>query len=221
MISSYLDKEDGSLYLRWEGGNGTESPGDIVAAFQAFIRESGVRECRIWREPPGVVSGLLRLAGFAVYSESFELSRPWPSGIESCDKTGIREVISADEPLIYDILLKTGLIYENREDLQRIFEPDTFNIILAQAGRDMGFGSVSHGKGVGWISYVAVLPESRGRGFGRRILEVLLTEMDRVPLERITLAANSNSKAALHLYKKYGFVQSSPSQVHLQFERPS
>jgi len=220
MISSHLDKEDGSLYLRWESGDGTESPGDIVSAFQSFIQESGALECCIWRESHEVVAGLLKLPGFTVFSESFELSRSCPSEIDSYDMTGIRIVTRADEPLIYDILFQTGLIYENREDLQKIFGTNSYSIVFTEAGRDVGFGSISHGNGVGWISYIAVLAEARRRGFGRRIMENLLVEMDKYPLERITLSTGTIAKAALRLYAKFGFVQSSPSQVHLKYKQP-
>ena len=56
---------------------------------------------------------------------------------------------------------------------------------------------------VGWIGYMAVLPQYQRRGIGTAIIEYLLEELDNLGVKTVRL---DSSEAGYHLYKNFGFV---------------
>ncbi len=225
MINFEFDESVGYFWLwrAWDAKEDESIPAQEVAvAYQARLRELGVREAMIPNVNPSVATALFELPGFQFEREgAVWLARPWPSGIDRCDMTGAEVVAEADEPRVYNFLTKETEIFDgSREDLQPIFAPDGCNVFLTEAGRDVAFGSVTSNRGVGWVGYVAVLPSERRRGLGSRAMEILLVTMDKVPLEKIILNVNADNAAAMRLYEKFGFVRSAPAAVWVKFVQP-
>jgi len=55
------------------------------------------------------------------------------------------------------------------------------------------------------VATLAVDPEYRGKGIGRRLLAVILKDAYRVGAEKALLEARKNNQDALHLYYGFGF----------------
>jgi len=56
------------------------------------------------------------------------------------------------------------------------------------------------------ILNIAVHPEHRGQGLGRRLVESVIAEADQAGARLITLEVRRENTAARHLYRKFGFV---------------
>ena len=54
---------------------------------------------------------------------------------------------------------------------------------------------------------MGLLPDHRGTGLGRRMLEMALEQADRVGIERVELDVLDDNRAAIRLYQRAGFVQ--------------
>lgn len=55
------------------------------------------------------------------------------------------------------------------------------------------------------ITNIAVHPEYRGKGYGKRIVKALIDRAREEGIFKITLEVRKSNEAALNLYKKYGF----------------
>ena len=58
-----------------------------------------------------------------------------------------------------------------------------------------------------WVVGFYVLPEHRGRGFGRVFLEAIAAEAGRAGLRRLLLTVEAGNVAAVDLYRSFGFTQ--------------
>ena len=101
-----------------------------------------------------------------------------------------------------------------------------FETLICRSGRTpVGFAlyfftySTFLGRPNLYIEDLFVLPAERGKGFGKRLMAILLAELGNVPLSRIDLSAGSNT-AALHIYKSLGFVRTTPLTLRLKYSRP-
>jgi putative acetyltransferase len=61
------------------------------------------------------------------------------------------------------------------------------------------------GKGVYELSKMAVSPELRGMGIGRKLLQHAVTEARRIGARSLFLGSNSQLENAVHLYESIGF----------------
>jgi ribosomal protein S18 acetylase RimI-like enzyme len=88
------------------------------------------------------------------------------------------------------------------------------------AGRHPHFVALAGGRVVGWCDVtprerpttrhsgvlgMGVLPEWRGRGVGRRLMERTLEAARAFPLTRVELAVRADNECAIALYRKIGF----------------
>lgn len=61
----------------------------------------------------------------------------------------------------------------------------------------------------GTITNIAVMPDYRGRGIGRLLLQEVLDYCDNEEIESISLEVRVSNKVAIRLYEKMGFVKGS------------
>ena len=75
-----------------------------------------------------------------------------------------------------------------------------------QEGRLVGFiaGDVRKREGLGWITTIAIFPEFRGLGIGKRLLSACEEEME---ISRILLSVRKSNQAAINLYLNCGYYQ--------------
>lgn len=57
------------------------------------------------------------------------------------------------------------------------------------------------------VMNLAVLPEFRGKGIGRKLVETLIAELSAVNVSSLTLEVRASNETALRLYTKLGFKQ--------------
>ena len=65
---------------------------------------------------------------------------------------------------------------------------------------------VFHEEGVYELAKMAVEKESRGKGYGNLLMEAIIEDARVKNAEKIVILSNTQLKAAINLYKKYGFI---------------
>lgn len=59
----------------------------------------------------------------------------------------------------------------------------------------------------GWINYLAVAPEYRGRGWGRQIMTAVEERLRASGCPKINLQVRADNLDAIHFYERIGFTQ--------------
>jgi putative acetyltransferase len=108
-----------------------------------------------------------------------------------------------------------------KKDLETLGDPE--NMILAKGGhifmvylRHQAVGCVAlipMGDGVYELSKMAVSPELRGLGIGRRLLEHAVTQARRIGARSLFLGSNAKLENAVHLYESIGFRHVAPERL--------
>jgi len=82
--------------------------------------------------------------------------------------------------------------------------PNVIRLKASWEGRMVGFiaGDIRTAEKVSWIATVAVLPEYRGRGIGRRLLEACEAQL---PTTLLRLCVRASNQSAIELYKRCGY----------------
>jgi ribosomal protein S18 acetylase RimI-like enzyme len=57
----------------------------------------------------------------------------------------------------------------------------------------------------GWINYLAVLPEYRGKGYAKKIMNAIEQKLKDVGCPKINLQIRSNNKDVIKFYEKIGY----------------
>lgn len=79
-------------------------------------------------------------------------------------------------------------------------------LVAEEEGRIVGHCGVTNVLGEGNITNVAVHPDYRKRGIGRKMLARLLQEGRKAGITAFTLEVREGNKEAVYLYEKAGFV---------------
>jgi ribosomal protein S18 acetylase RimI-like enzyme len=111
-----------------------------------------------------------------------------------------------------DVIAKTDLIYRTRFWAERIADADWPVFLLEEDGACVAFCQMIPSRDadddpqrVGHITSLHVLPQLRGRGFGRRLMDHVLAEFAHRGFCDVTLwvlEANTNARS---FYEQYGF----------------
>ena len=82
--------------------------------------------------------------------------------------------------------------------------PNVVRLKASIQGKMVGFiaGDPRPGEGLGWIATIGVLPENRGQGIARALLETCEKQM-RLP--RIRLSVRQSNYEAIRMYEKAGY----------------
>lgn len=79
--------------------------------------------------------------------------------------------------------------------------------VVAQRGRlVVGYAGASVGAGEAHVLTLAVAPDRRGQGVGRRLLDALIAAVHRRGAAAVTLEVRASNAVALRLYERAGFV---------------
>jgi ribosomal-protein-alanine N-acetyltransferase len=75
---------------------------------------------------------------------------------------------------------------------------------MVEDGRMIGFvaGDVRTSEGISWVATLGILPEFRGKGFGRALLEACETQ---IPTSRVRLSVRESNEEAIRMYKNAGY----------------
>ncbi len=144
----------------------------------------------------------------------------------------IRPARSADgdacREIIFGILRHYGLEPEPQgqdadlDDLEAHYDgrDSLFVVVVDDSGRIVGTGGLKrYDAEQAEIKKMYLLPEVRGQGLGRRLLDTLVGFARAVGYRRIVLESNSNLTEALQLYQRYGFVPVPPEHLSYRCDR--
>ena len=82
--------------------------------------------------------------------------------------------------------------------------PNVVRLKAVSEGKTVGFiaGDIRSAEKISWIATVAVLPEYRGRGIGRKLLEECEVHL---PTAMMRLCVRASNQTAIELYKRCGY----------------
>ncbi|HEY3698299.1 MAG TPA: GNAT family N-acetyltransferase [Spongiibacteraceae bacterium] len=104
--------------------------------------------------------------------------------------------------------------YFSIEDVDRALAADPYQIIenggyifsLVTSGEVLGVCALfNENNGVFELARMAVAPNHQGKGYSNRLIEACFKKLNDVGAHRVYLVSNTKLKAAISLYKKYGF----------------
>ena len=110
-----------------------------------------------------------------------------------------------------------GMHEKSREAASRALPNTLYGVQLQRDGELVGMGRVIGDNGCFFtIVDIAVAPEWQGQGLGKRIMAALDAWLLRnvPPSAYVTLVADGDAK---HLYSKFGFVESAPVAVNMEY----
>lgn len=58
----------------------------------------------------------------------------------------------------------------------------------------------------GWINYLAVAPEHRKQGYGRKLMEIAEIKLKAIGCPKINIQVRTTNKAVIAFYKRIGFL---------------
>jgi ribosomal protein S18 acetylase RimI-like enzyme len=92
------------------------------------------------------------------------------------------------------------------EDIQKKvdFQPELFFVALLE-GRVIGSVMVGYEGHRGWINYLAVLPEYQKQGYGRKLVERSILELEKIGCLKVNLQVRKTNLSVIDFYKHLGF----------------
>ncbi len=124
------------------------------------------------------------------------------------------EDANAVKNVIFPVLMEYGLPLDKNctdSDLNHpadFYKAGFFGVILTKEGQVVGtFGLLPHGENSVEIRKMYLLPEHRGKGIGRFMLESLLDLAKKRGYKKAVLDTASSLKEAIMMYEKYGFIR--------------
>ena len=210
--------------LIFRGERASLSSTEIAHLYFDAVKSHGVRRGYIRGENPEVAN-LLRHEdqGFLPASEVHDYEQPWPGPNISQDVGEFRLATPSDSPLIEQIICAS---YGDRSEApvprdwieQDMFNPsDWFNVFVAEHDQEVGFGSAIHAGDIGEINWVCVRPEAQGHGQGRRLMRILLKELQTRQHAKLQLTVEADNDHAIRLYERFGFQNSGRRSINVKY----
>lgn len=212
----------------------------LVLRAAAWLRERGARlgQCLL-SEQELPLAEPLRCNGFAHVTALWYMRHnlsPAPGAAAARGRLLFVPYSQLPNPApFHDTLLRT---YEGTEDCPEISGLRTVEEVIeghrAQGKHDPGrwWLALAGGRPVGvlllsevpewaaWdVAYVGVLPEQRGRGYGRDLMHLALSEARADGVARLTLSVDARNRPAWKLYTDLGFVAHERREVFLAIWR--
>jgi len=110
-----------------------------------------------------------------------------------------------------------GMHPKTREAAERALPNTLYGVRLERDGDIVGMGRVIGDNGCFFtVVDIAIVPELQGRGLGKRVVAALDAWLLRnvPPSAYVTLVADGDAK---YLYSKFGFVESAPVAVNMEY----
>jgi len=92
------------------------------------------------------------------------------------------------------------------EDIQRKleFQPDLLFIALLD-GKLIGSVMAGYEGHRGWLNYLAVLPDYQKRGYGRKLVEKAIAELEELGCMKLNVQVRESNISAVRFYERLGF----------------
>ena len=112
------------------------------------------------------------------------------------------------KPLI-ELWKKCNLIMPQNDPIEDIqkkleFQPDLFLVALLD-GKLIGSVMVGYEGHRGWLNYLAVLPDYQNKGYGRKLAERAITELDKLGCLKLNVQIRESNISAVRFYEGLGF----------------
>lgn len=123
----------------------------------------------------------------------------------------IRQMILSDYDAVYALWLATpgmGLntTDDSREGIEKYLRRNPSTCFVAECdGRLVGVIMAGHDGRRGFIHHTAVLPEYRGLGLGRRLVENALTALEAEGIHKVALVVFERNQLGNGFWEKLGF----------------
>jgi len=111
-----------------------------------------------------------------------------------------------------EVIARTDLAYRTAFWAERIAAPEWPVYLLEENGQAVAFcqmiptkDSDDDARRVGHITSLHVLPDRRGHGYGRVLMDHVLAEFQRRAFAQVTLWVLEENRSARAFYEKYGF----------------
>jgi len=123
----------------------------------------------------------------------------------------VRPYEAGDEPAVVSLWEECGLTrpWNNpQRDIQRKLgtQPDLF-LVAVLDGRVVGSVMAGYEGHRGWINYLAVAPQRRRRGLGRRLVEEAERLLLALGCPKINLQVRSINRDVIQFYQRIGYLQ--------------
>jgi ribosomal protein S18 acetylase RimI-like enzyme len=123
----------------------------------------------------------------------------------------IRRYQAADEDLVVELWRRCQLVRpanNPRLDIARKLrvDPDLF-LVGVLDGELVGTVMAGYEGHRGWINYLAVAPELRGRGFGRLLVAEVEQRLRERGCPKINLQVRAENRDAIAFYERLGFIE--------------
>lgn len=126
-----------------------------------------------------------------------------------------------------DVIARTDLAYRTRFWAERIADQEWPVFLIDEAGESVAFCQMIPSRDpdddpnrVGHITSLHVLPDFRGRGYGRVLMDHVLAECGRRGFTDVTLWVLEENQNARRFYEKYGFHQDGGTRRYPKTEVP-
>ena len=136
---------------------------------------------------------------------------PWDAtGRSHGDGVAVRPYQPADEDAVVALWAQCGLTHpwnDPHKDIQRklTVQPDLF-LVAVLDGRLIGSVMAGYEGHRGWINYLAVAPDCRRNGLGRRLMDEAGRRLLALGCPKINLQVRSSNRSVLAFYQRLGFV---------------
>ena len=126
-----------------------------------------------------------------------------------------------------DVIARTDLAYRTAFWAERIADPEWPVYLIEESGRCAAFCQMiptrdadDDATRVGHITSIHVLPQLRGLGFGRALIDQVLDEFARRGFAEVTLWVLQENQSARAFYEKYGFRHDGGTRVYPNTQVP-
>jgi len=113
------------------------------------------------------------------------------------------------EDAVVELWRKCNLIVPQNdpvEDIQKKvdFQPNLFFVGLLD-NKVIGSVMVGYEGHRGWLNYLAVLPEYQNSGYGRKLVEKAIAELEKLGCLKVNLEVRKSNASVIAFYKHLGF----------------
>ena len=110
---------------------------------------------------------------------------------------------------IVKIWEQCGLIRPQNDPMKDIetkmgFQPDLF-LVAILGDQVVGLVMAGYEGHRGWLNYLAVAPEQQHKGYGRKLVEKAVAELEKLGCPKVNLQVRDDNAAAAEFYKNLGF----------------
>jgi ribosomal protein S18 acetylase RimI-like enzyme len=123
----------------------------------------------------------------------------------------IRAFRPEDEPAVVSLWERCGLLRpwnDPRKDIARKLRDGADLFLVGVVGSEVVATAMAGYEGHrGWVNYLAVAPERRRTGLGRRIMEEAERRLRAVGCPKVNLQIRTDNRHAMDFYRALGYVE--------------